>query len=162
MKKIMKCGLGLGLVFGFLITIAAAAENPGVCPVLGKKASLSNSYPYGGETYYFCSPECVTNFQKEPEKYLSRIKEITLLAQKYTFIPMEIKVKQGDLVKITFISRKANRSLIIKEYNINVAAKQNEEKKIEFLADKKGTFIFYCPIVYSGEKSEMSGKLIVE
>lgn len=152
----------LVLVFGLLASAALAADNPGLCPVLGKKASLSNSCKYGGETYYFCNPECVINFQKDPEKYLSRIKKITLLAQTYSFLPLEIKMKQGDIVQITFIAKNVNRSLIIKEYGINVSVIQNEEKKIEFLADKKGTFIFRSPLVYVGKKSEMTGRLIVE
>ena len=162
MNKTLKGGWGLVLAFGLLVSFASAAENPGICPVLGKNASLSNSYQYGGKTYYFCSPECIANFKKEPEKYLGRIKEITLLAQKHTFLPMEIKVKQGDLVKITFISKNVNRSLIINEYGINISVVQNEIKKIEFLADKKGIFIFRSPFVYVGKKSEMTGKFIVE
>ena len=162
MNKILKGGLLLVLAFSLLYPVASTAEEPGICPVLGKKASLSNSYKYGGKTYYFCSPDCVANFQKDPGKYISRIKEIGLSAQKYAFIPIEIKIKQGDIVKIIFTSQNATRSLIINEYGINVSAKKGEVKKIEFLADKKGTFVFRSPLVYAGKKSEMTGNLIVE
>jgi YHS domain-containing protein len=28
------------------------------------------TYEYKGKTYYFCSPGCKADFQKDPEKYL--------------------------------------------------------------------------------------------
>jgi YHS domain-containing protein len=185
MNKMMKCGLAAILAFGLLASFASAAvknikagsddsmkntyagnsatTNPaGLCPVLGGKASKDFSYTYKGKTYYFCCAMCVAEFKKNPEKYLSRIKEFTVVAQKYAFVPAEIKVKQNDIVKITLTSEDVTHGLAIKEYGVNISVKKGEVKKIEFLADKKGTFVFRCSVYCGPGHSKMQGKLIVE
>ena len=85
-----------------------------------------------------------------------------MVAKKYAFVPAEIKVKQNDIVKITLTSEDVTHGLAIKEYGINVSVKKCETKKIEFLADKKGTFVFRCSVFCGLGHSGMTGKLIVE
>jgi len=186
MKKMMKCGLAAVLAFGLLASFASAAvknvktdsmkdsmkdthagdtaaANPvGICPVLGEKASPDISYKYKGKTYYFCCTACINEFKKNPEKYLSRIKEFNVVAKKYEFVPAEIKVKQNDIVKIALTSEDVAHGLMIKEYGINISVNKGEVKKIEFLADKKGTFIFRCSVFCGLGHYKMQGKLIVE
>ncbi|MFA5393359.1 MAG: cupredoxin domain-containing protein [Candidatus Ratteibacteria bacterium] len=162
MKRILKGSLLLMLVFGLLLPLASAVENPGICPVLGGKASPSVSYQYKGKTYYFCCAACISDFKKNPEKYLSRIKEFNVVAKKYAFVPAEIRVKQNDIVRINFTSEDVAHGLTIKEYGINVPVNKGETKKIEFLADKKGTFVFRCSVFCGFGHSGMTGKLIVE
>ena len=43
------------------------------CPVLGTTMSKDKMIPYEykGKTYYFCCPDCVTQFKAHPEKYLN-------------------------------------------------------------------------------------------
>ena len=174
----MRRSLWLVVLFlGFLVTFASAAgkmemgpnsqmtnaaEGQVVCPVLGGKASPSISYQYKGKTYYFCCPMCISDFKKNPEKYLSRIKEFKVVSKKYAFVPAEIKVKQNDIVKITLTSEDVAHGLAIKEYGINLSVNKNEIKRIEFLADKKGTFVFRCSVFCGLGHSKMQGKLIVE
>ena len=142
--------------------IVKSAESVGVCPVLGGKANPAYSYRYQGKTYYFCCPACIAEFKKNPGKYLSRIKEFKVIAKKYAFVPAEIKVKQGDIVKITLTSEDVAHGLAIKEYGVNVSVKKGEAKKVEFLADKKGTFLFRCSVFCGPGHSGMTGRLIVE
>jgi YHS domain-containing protein len=187
MNRIMKCGLVAVLAFGLLASFASAAgkmemgpnsqmkmdmapnhqtteaaEEQVICPVLGGKASPSISYQYKGKTYYFCCAACINDFKKNPEKYLSRIKEFKIISRKYAFAPAVIKVKKDDIVKITLTSEDVAHSLAIKEYGINVSIKKGETKKIEFLADKKGVFVFRCSVFCGMGHSKMTGKLIVE
>ena len=177
MKKMMKCGLLLVLAFGLLSSFTSAAgkmemgpnsqmtkatEGQVICPVLGGKASPSISYQYKGKTYYFCCAMCINDFKKNPEKYLSRIKEFKVVAKNYAFIPAEIKVKQNDIVKITITSEDGAHGLAIKEYGINLTVKKGEVKKVEFLASKKGIFTFRCSVYCGPGHSGMTGKLIVE
>jgi len=166
------------LVFGLSVPLAYAAhEHSGmaagqqatsassICPVTGdefKPTKQSPSYKYKGKTYQFCCPGCVNPFQKNPEKYLSRIKEFKVIAKKYAFVPAEIKVKQNDIVKIIITSEDVAHGLAIKEYGINVSVKKGEVKKIEFLANKKGTFTFGCSVFCGPGHAKMTGKLIVE
>ena len=43
-------------------------------PVCQMKVNKNTGYSseYKGEKYHFCSPDCLKNFDKEPEKYLVR------------------------------------------------------------------------------------------
>lgn len=48
--------------------------NEVICPVMGTKFVPNSKSPkaeYKGKTYYFCCPECVEKFNKEPEKYIT-------------------------------------------------------------------------------------------
>ncbi|MFH2067925.1 MAG: hypothetical protein ABII89_00455 [Candidatus Omnitrophota bacterium] len=66
------------------------------------------------------------------------------------------------MVKITLASEDTTHGFMIKEYGINISAKKGEIKKVEFLADKKGTFVFRCSVFCGVGHSKMTGKLIVE
>ena len=134
----------------------------GICPVLHEKASKDYPYTYKGKTYYFCCPMCVDEFKKDPEKYISKIKEINLEAFQYGFSPDKIVVKKGDIVKIYATSRDVTHGFYIKEYGINVPIKKGEVSKIEFLADKAGEFNIICSIYCGPGHRDMRAKLIVE
>lgn len=41
-----------------------------VCKMEVEEESAQWAYDYEGETYYFCSPGCMTAFREAPEKYL--------------------------------------------------------------------------------------------
>lgn len=43
-----------------------------VCGMEIEKSEAAATYKYGGKTYYFCAPGCKQEFEKEPEKYLSK------------------------------------------------------------------------------------------
>ena len=92
----------------------------------------------------------------------NHIKEFTVIAKKYEFNPSEIRVKQGDTVRITLAPKDATHGFMIKEYGINISAKKGETKQVEFLADKTGTFVFRCSVFCGLGHFKMQGKLIVE
>jgi len=43
------------------------------CPVTGKPVNRNNFADYKGRRIYFCSPDCVKSFHKEPEKYPDKL-----------------------------------------------------------------------------------------
>jgi len=47
----------------------------GPCPVCGKKAYEPISRVYEARLFYFCDHECASKFEKDPLKYLARIKD---------------------------------------------------------------------------------------
>lgn len=98
-------------------------DNMGICPVMGGTASKDISYTYKDKTYYFCCPMCIGKFKKDPEKYVSKIKKIEIEAYQFGFSPERIVVNKGDIVRITAVSRDVTHGLMIKEYDINIAAK---------------------------------------
>lgn len=63
----------------------------------------------------------------------------------FYFTPNEIKVKQGDKVKIIFNNAGGTHNLILDAFNVQTKTiNTGESDTIEFTADKKGTFEFYC------------------
>ena len=47
------------------------------CPVSGDRIDERNkvTYEYKGKVYNLCSPDCVEEFKKDPEKYLEKMKK---------------------------------------------------------------------------------------
>lgn len=41
-----------------------------VCGMSVSRQTAASTSEYKGQTYYFCSPGCKADFDKEPEKYL--------------------------------------------------------------------------------------------
>ena len=84
-----------------------------------------------------------------------------------TFVPNEIRVKQGDRVKIVFKNTGGFHDWVLDEFNVSTdridEGKTDETE--EFVADKKGTFEYYCSVVFNGVSHRakgMVGKFIVE
>jgi cytochrome c oxidase subunit 2 len=129
---------------------------------MGGPSSKEFSYAYEGKTYYFCCSQCIEEFKKDPQKYISKIKEIKLEVYQYGFSPDPLVVKKDDIVMMEITSRDVTHGMYIKEYGINLSVKKGEVKKIEFLADKTGKFDIICSVYCGPGHSEMKGALIVE
>ena len=57
---------------------AAVAQQPAgkmFCPVSGDEAKTKFSYEHNGKTYYFCCPDCIKDFKKDPEKWIAAMKK---------------------------------------------------------------------------------------
>lgn len=73
----------------------------------------------------------------------------------------EIKVKQGDKVRIKVTNTKGTHDFTLDEYGIKEMTPLDKETVIEFTADKKGEFAYYCSV--PGHRAGgQEGKLIVE
>src|SRR3989338_7219603 len=96
------------------------------------------------------------------ENTSSAVKEFHVEAFQHGYQPNEIKVKQGDRVKIVLSTRDVGHSLNIAEYEINIPAQPGTSGEKEFVADKKGTFTWRCRIPCGSGHSTMSGTFIVE
>ncbi len=48
-----------------------------ICPVSGEEIDEENkaTYEYNGVIYNFCSPECIEEFKKEPQKYVDKVEK---------------------------------------------------------------------------------------
>lgn len=87
---------------------------------------------------------------------------VTVNGGNFYFKPNIIKVKQGDTVNVTFVNDDGVHDFKIDEFK--VAANQlkvGEQEVITFVADKKGSFEYYCS-VGSHRQMGMKGTLIVE
>jgi plastocyanin len=92
----------------------------------------------------------------------ANVKVVVVEGNKFRFSPAEIRVKKGQTVRIVFKSVDMLHDFVIDE--LEVATNQigaGEEEEIEFVADRVGTFEYYCS-VGKHRANGMVGKLIVE
>jgi YHS domain-containing protein len=52
---------------------ATAAAEQTICPVMGGPINKDIFVEYKGKKVYFCCAQCKGEFEKEPEKYLSKL-----------------------------------------------------------------------------------------
>jgi len=107
------------------------------------------------------------------------VQVVEMTAKKYEYSPDEIHVKKGTRVqlKIRAIDRthgfkirlypegapeKGEPGLRMEEAQNNFKLEENQERTIEFVAERPGTYIFRCSVVCGMGHRGMSGKIIVE
>ncbi len=84
------------------------------------------------------------------------VREFKVDAFRFGYTPDTIKVKKGDKVKITINNIDTMHGIRIPELDVKGNA------VLEFKADKKGEFIWYCNNFCGSSHTQMKGKLIVE
>lgn len=85
----------------------------------------------------------------------------TVEGENFSFAPSQIEVKEGDTVRITFKNVGGFHDFVIDEFD--VATSQfgaGNEETVEFVADKTGSFEFYCSVGNHREQG-MVGTLTV-
>lgn len=88
--------------------------------------------------------------------------EITVEGSPFKFIPNEIKAKKGDTVKVTFKNTGGFHNFMLSDFTVATKELQaGQEETVEFVADKTGTFEFYCSVGDHKAKG-MVGTLVVE
>lgn len=86
----------------------------------------------------------------------------TVAAGSYYFVPNVIRVKKGDTVKIVLENKGGMHNFVLDEFNVKIDAIRTGESAIgQFVADKAGTYEYYCGIG-SHRKMGQKGTLIVE
>jgi len=89
------------------------------------------------------------------------VKEFTVVATPFKFDIAEIKVKKGDKVKVVFKNDKGTHDWVIDEFNIRTKVLEaGQTDTVEFIADKSGSFEYYCS-VNNHRQMGMVGKFIV-
>lgn len=97
-----------------------------------------------------------------PAMVKAETKTFEVVGEPFFFSVKEMRVKQGDTVKVVFTNKQGFHDWVIDEFGgktKQLAAGQSET--IEFVADKKGTFEYYCS-VGAHRANGMVGKLIVQ
>lgn len=82
----------------------------------------------------------------------------------FYFVPNEIRVKEGDKVKLIFTNLGGTHDLVLPDFGVATKiTKTGESDTVEFTADKQGTYEFYCS-VGNGYHRQMGqiGVLLVE
>jgi|SRR3989338_5857395 len=91
----------------------------------------------------------------------ANVKEFDVTAKSWEFVPSTITVNKGDTVKLHITSIDVEHGFRLAEFKVNEKLKKGETVNVEFVADKAGSFTFFCN-VYCGEgHSGMRGTLVV-
>lgn len=89
-------------------------------------------------------------------------REITIDAKKYAFAPARLEVTEGDLLRITVVAADIPHSFTIDSYRIAKRAEPGKPVTFDLLADRAGTFKFYCNLMIDDGCRRMSGELVVK
>lgn len=76
------------------------------------------------------------------------IREFTVIGDNFSFSPAKMEVKKGDTVRITFRNNVGTHDWVLDEFpgaRTKVIGTGAEET-VEFIADKAGTFEYYCSV----------------
>lgn len=113
-----------------------------------------------------------TEVKKEAKKVAENLADGKAVAKEFAmdsyyddkgvwFSVKEIRVKKGDRVRVTVTNTKGMHDFVIDEFGVKEETPLNEKTVIEFVADKAGTFEYYCSKPGHRAKGQW-GKLIVE
>ncbi|MDA0205887.1 MAG: cupredoxin domain-containing protein [Acidobacteria bacterium] len=95
--------------------------------------------------------------QEKPE-----VREIAVTAKKYEFSPSEIRVRQGESVKLSITALDRKHGFKIEALEIDRELPKGEVVTIEFIADSAGTFPIACSKFCGFGHKRMKGQLVVE
>jgi cytochrome c oxidase subunit II len=91
-------------------------------------------------------------------------KVVSISAERFTFSPSKIKLKQGMVVEFVITSEDTDHGFRIPSANIDAAIPQQGkgELKIRFVAREKGVFPFECSRACGAGHNLMRGTIVVE
>ena len=98
----------------------------------------------------------------EPAAEPAPIKEIKMFAENWKWTPNVIRVPQGTRLRIRIENIEAPHRFTMKGYKVKVQLPEGETTMVEILADKLGTFRWYCSRPCGNGCPKMTGKLIVD
>lgn len=130
----------------------------GLAVLIGLYAFRGRSVGPSGQT----SPQVQGSQSVQESAPSGPVKELTVDGSNFTFNPNTINVNKGDTVKITFKDDDGTHNLVIDGYNVSTnTIHTGDSATVQFVADKTGTFAYYCSVDSHREKG-MVGKLIVQ
>lgn len=90
------------------------------------------------------------------------LREFTITAKQFTFTPSTLTVNKGDRVRLSISDVDVKHGFAITEFGVNLLLTVGKTEIAQFVADKRGTFIFYCLVPCGSGHSTMKGQLIVK
>ena len=97
-----------------------------------------------------------------PTLETGEVREFTVVGTPFQFSVSEMRVKQGDTVRVTFTNELGLHDWRVDEFQAATAVlEQGQQQTIEFVADQVGEFEYYCSVMDHREQG-MVGTLIVE
>ena len=85
-------------------------------------------------------------------------REIIIDAKRFEYSPDVVRIKEGEKIKLSVNNLDGEHGFSIPELDLEV----HDEEGVIFVANKKGTFDFYCHHYCGSGHSNMKGVLIIE
>ncbi len=89
------------------------------------------------------------------------VKEFTMTAKQWEFSPSTITVNKGDKVRLLVTSVDVAHGIGLSDFGVSSFINPGKQTVIEFVADKQGTFSFFCNVACGVGHGNMRGTLIV-
>jgi plastocyanin len=100
--------------------------------------------------------------EKEGAMEKGATKTFAVSGNNFAFDVKEMRVKQGDTVKVTFTNTSGTHDFVLDDFNVATAKlAAGASETVTFVANKKGSFEYYCS-VGNHRAMGMKGTLIVE
>lgn len=90
------------------------------------------------------------------------IVEINMIAKQWVFEPDVITVNKGDTVNLHINSIDVDHGIGLATFGVDEKLEAGKVTDVEFVADKVGTFTFFCNVMCGQGHREMTGQLIVK
>ena len=92
----------------------------------------------------------------------NRVRVVEVQAMRYKFVPDPIVVRLNEKVRLVVTSADVAHGFAIPEFNVNLSVPAGKTVNIEFVPDKKGTFLAYCSVYCGPGHGHMQAKFIVK
>ena len=103
-----------------------------------------------------------TSTSQDTTQPAQETKEFDVIAKQWEFSPNPIVVNEGDNVVLNIQSIDVTHGFVLSAFSVNERLSPGQTTKVEFTADKKGSFSFFCNVASCGVgHSGMNGILIV-
>ena len=101
---------------------------------------------------------------EEKEEIGRKVQKVNIVAERFSFTPAQIKVKEGTLLEINLTSEDTFHGFRMPSANINqtIPARGRGSVKVVFDAKKKGNYPFECSRPCGAGHTMMRGLIIVE
>ncbi len=98
----------------------------------------------------------------QPGASETEVREIRMTARKYRFDPQEIRVREGERVRLLITALDRKHGIRIKEFGVKTVLEKGKETGVEFVAERAGEYKFKCSVRCGWRHGSMKGKLSVE
>lgn len=88
-------------------------------------------------------------------------KSFDITAKQWEFVPSTIAVDEGDSVTLNVTSTDVTHGLSIPDFGVSETLTPGKTTTVTFIANKAGTFSFFCSIFCGSGHSGMEGMLVV-
>lgn len=108
----------------------------------------------------FLMPGCAQS--EDSTTTATDIQEINITAKQFEFVPSEITVSEGSTVRLSIESVDVDHGFALTAFGVSENLQAGETTTVEFVADKTGTYSFFCNVFCGQGHGSMRGTLIVE